>query len=145
MRSLELLVIANEDQAHEIIRSFSCSTGPSERWPTVSLGDIDEEELAYLGANLGVCDDADRDAVAGALLCGEPPKPFVCRVLTAFIDALAGLNAADIRRVAEEWCDADFRTPGGSKRFLILVNMVELARQAKIAGKPILLACPGYQ
>jgi hypothetical protein len=145
MRSPDLLVIADEAEAPEIARSFNSGSGPQERWPAIALGTISEEELAYLGIGLGVCDGEERDAVADELLYGEPPQPFVCRVIPEFVDALALLDAADVRRIGKRWRDADFRPCGGSRRVAILASMVELARQAKVAGKSVVRACPGYE
>jgi hypothetical protein len=145
MRSPDLLVVADEAEAPEIVCAFGSAEGPQERWPAIVLGRIGEEELTYLGIALGVCDGDERDAVADELLSGEPPGPYVCRVVPELIEALIRLHPADVRRVGKHWRDADFRPCGGSGRVAILARMAELARQAKAAGKTVVRACPGYE
>ena len=141
MRLPDMLVVAEESEAGEIARSFGAG-GPQGRWPAFALGNVGEEELAYLGVYLGVCDGDELDSVADALLAGAPPHPFVCRVAPAFVEALAGMDAEQVRQAARRWRDADGRRCGGSGAPALLAGMAKLARQARAAGRAVVLACP---
>jgi hypothetical protein len=136
-----MLVVAEESEAAEIARSFG-SGGPQGRWPALPLGTVTEEELTYLGIELGVCDDEDQDSVIDEELAGEPPHPFVCRVIPAFIDALARMDAEQARQAARQWRDADGRRCGGSRTAALLAGMANFAREARAADKALLLVFP---
>jgi hypothetical protein len=138
MRSLNLFVLADEAEAAEVGRACRSPADLLNRWPAVRLGPVGEDDLAWLGFGLNVCDEEDDSVLDELLFEDEAAGVLVCRVEPVFVEALGRLDADSLPRVAREWRDPDSRRCGGRQATAILGGMVALARQARSAAKSIL-------
>ena len=109
-----------------------------EDWPHLSMQGIGEMDLSTLWGILRGEPDS-LDSTSGDLLFQEAEEVFVCLVEPGFIEALAAVKPAAVKRVAAEWNKSEELADWNAAEVVSLLRgMVKFASQARREGKPAL-------
>ncbi len=130
--------LAGEKEAEEIASIATTEEHTFEDWPHLALKNIGEVNLSELWGILRGEPDS-LDSATGELLFQHSDEVFVCRVEPGFIEALASVKPATVKRLASAWGKSeelsDWRPAEVES---VLRELVTFARRAKREGKPVL-------
>ena len=94
--------LAAESEAEAVASIATTEEYSFEDWPHLSMKNVGEMDLSALWSILR--DEPDsHDSATGALLFQEAEEVFVCRVKPGFVEALASVTSAAIKRIANAW------------------------------------------
>ena len=130
--------LAEEGDAKAVASIVTTEEHSFEDWPHLSLKGIGAMDLSTLWGVLRGRPDS-LDSATGNLLTQEADEVFVCRVEPGFIEALAAVKAAGIKRLAAEWNTSEELADWGAAEVESVVRaLVKFAGRAKREGKPVL-------
>ncbi len=130
--------LADEADAEAVASIATTEEHSFDDWPHLSLRGIGDMELSSLwGIVRGEPDSLD--SATGDLLFQEAEEVFVARVVPAFIEALAAIKPAGIKRLAAEWNKSEELADWDAAEVAtVLRELVKFARRAQREGKPVL-------
>jgi hypothetical protein len=130
--------LADDGDAKAVAAIATTEEHTFEDWPHLSLKGIGEMDLSTLwGILRGVPDSLD--SATGDLLFQEEDEVFVCRVEPGFIEALAAVKPAAIKRLAAEWNKCEELADWSAADVVsVLRELVKFASRAQRDGKPVL-------
>ena len=130
--------LADEGDAEAIASTVTTEEHSSDDWPNLSMKGIGEIDLSSLWGILRGEPDSP-DSATGDLLFQEGDEVFVCRVDPGFVEALAAVKPAAVKRIAAEWHKteelADWEAADVES---VLRELVKFAGRAKRERKPVL-------
>jgi hypothetical protein len=129
--------LADEGDAEAVASIATAEEHSFEDWPHLSLKGVGELDLSALWGILRGEPDSLHSAT-GALLFQEGDEVFVCRVEPAFVEALAAVKPATIKRLAAEWHKTEGLEDWGAVEVeSALGALVKFAGRAKREEKPV--------
>jgi hypothetical protein len=130
--------LADEGDAEAVASIATTEEHSFEDWPHLSLKGIREMDLSALWGILRGEPDSLNSAT-GDLLFQEADEVFVCRVEPDFVEALAAIKPATVKRLAAAWNKSEGLTDWGAAEVeSALRELVKFTGQAKREGKPVL-------
>lgn len=130
--------LANDGDAEAVASIATTEEHTFKDWPHLSLRGVGEMDLSALwGILRGETDSLD--SATGDLLYQEADEVFVCRVESGFVEALAVIKPAAIKRLAGEWNATEGLAEWGAAEVESAIrNLVKFAGRAKREDKPVL-------